>query len=225
MPSETVTATRLRTCSGCLPNQSSARAQALAAFSRKTGRPTTDSSMARRSMAGQPRFGANIRCPCASTRPGRLTPTPSTRVAGNWARSATTVSASRAAKASGVAGVFHCSWALNCASRPARPTVVSSGRSSTPMVPTRSVLTCRKRGRRPRGRSPSSPSLTQPSTISSSMMAETVLRCRPDRLARSARDSGSCRRIRLSAIRRLIWRAVSLVATWKLVRSILRMLI
>ena len=88
MPSDTVTATRLRTCSGCLPNQSSARAQALAAFSRKTGRPTTDSSMARRSMAGQPRFGANIRCPCASTRPGRLTPTPSTRVAGNWARSA-----------------------------------------------------------------------------------------------------------------------------------------
>ena len=102
MPSETVTATRLRTCSGCLPNQSSARAQALAAFSRKTGRPTTDSSMARRSMAGQPRFGANIRRPCASTRPGRLTPTPSTRVAGNWARSAVTVSASRAAKASGV---------------------------------------------------------------------------------------------------------------------------
>ena len=53
-------------------------------------------------------------------------------------------------------------------------------------------------------------------------MADTVLRCKPDRLARSARDIGLWRRMKLSAMRRLIWRAVSLVATRKLVRSILR---
>jgi hypothetical protein len=51
-------------------------------------------------------------------------------------------------------------------------------------------------------------------------MADTVLRCKPDRLARSARDIGLWRRMKLSAMRRLIWRAVSLVATRKLVRSI-----
>jgi hypothetical protein len=42
-------------------------------------------------------------------------------------------------------------------------------------------------------------------------MADTVLRCKPDRLARSARDIGLWRRMKLSAMRRLIWRAVSLV--------------
>ena len=42
--------------------------------------------------------------------------------------------------------------------------------------------------------------------------------------ARSARDIGWCRRMKFSAMRRLICRAVSLVASWKLVRSILRML-
>ena len=56
------------------------------------------------------------------------------------------------------------------------------------------------------------------------MMAETVLRCSPEHRARSARDMGSFRRMKLSAIRRLICRAVSLVASWKFVRSILRML-
>jgi hypothetical protein len=58
--------------------------------------------------------------------------------------------------------------------------------------------------------------LTQPSTISSSMMAENRAALEAGSPARSARDRGSCRRIRLSAIRRLICRAVSLVATWKL---------
>src|SRR6516225_4845630 len=53
-------------------------------------------------------------------------------------------------------------------------------------------------------------------------MADTVLRWSPDRRARSALDIGWWRRRKLSAIRRLICRAVSLVATWKFVRSILR---
>jgi hypothetical protein len=55
------------------------------------------------------------------------------------------------------------------------------------------------------------------------MMAETVLRWSPEHRARSARDIGCCRLMKLSAIRRLIWRAVSLFATLKFVRSILRM--
>jgi hypothetical protein len=38
------------------------------------------------------------------------------------------------------------------------------------------------------------------------MIADTVLGCSPDERARSARDSGACRRMKLSAIRRLISR-------------------
>ncbi len=55
------------------------------------------------------------------------------------------------------------------------------------------------------------------------MIAETVLGCRPERRASSARDIGWWLLMMLSAMRRLIWRAVSLLATLKLVRSILRM--
>ena len=55
------------------------------------------------------------------------------------------------------------------------------------------------------------------------MIADTVLRCRPERRARSARDIGWCLLMMLSAMRRLMWRAVSLLATLKFVRSILRM--
>ena len=53
-------------------------------------------------------------------------------------------------------------------------------------------------------------------------MAEIVLRWRPERRASSARDISASRRMMLRAMRRLMCRAVSLVATVKLVRSILR---
>ena len=77
MPSDTVTATRCRMCSSCRPNQSSPSAHAFAAFSTFTGSPVAVSSIRRRSTSRQPRFGANTSRPVSSTRPGRLTPTPS----------------------------------------------------------------------------------------------------------------------------------------------------
>ena len=86
MPSDTVTATRCRRCSSCRPNQTSPSAHALAAFSTATGSPVADSSICRRSTSRQPRFGANTSRPAASTRPGRLTPTPSHTIRGCAAR-------------------------------------------------------------------------------------------------------------------------------------------
>jgi len=53
-------------------------------------------------------------------------------------------------------------------------------------------------------------------------MAETVLRCRPERRASPAREMGWCWRIMFSMIRRLMSRAVPLRATLKLFRSIFR---
>ena len=67
------------------------------------------------------------------------------------------------------------------------------------------------------------PSVTQPSSINWSMIEEMVLRCSLDRRARSARDIGWYSRMKLSAMRRLICLAVSLVAGRKSVRSIFRM--
>jgi hypothetical protein len=55
-----------------------------------------------------------------------------------------------------------------------------------------------------------------------SVIAETVLRWRPEHRERPARDMGWCCRIRFSTIRRLISRAVSLLATRKLFKSIFR---
>src|SRR5882762_8672443 len=56
------------------------------------------------------------------------------------------------------------------------------------------------------------PSITHLSAINASMMSETVLRCRPERRARSAREIGWPVRIRFKTIRRLISRAVSFEA-------------
>ena len=113
--------------------------------------------------------------------------------------------------ARGSSGVRHDACSRKRASTPARPTVVVSGRRSTARMPARSTLRCRRRGRRPRGACPM-PSVTQPSSISSSMIAETVLGWRPEQRARSARDSGAWRRMKLRAMRRLICLAVPLVA-------------
>jgi hypothetical protein len=54
------------------------------------------------------------------------------------------------------------------------------------------------------------------------VIAETVLRCMPERRARLAREIGCCLRIKFRTIRRLMSRAVSLRATLKLFKSILR---
>ena len=195
MPSDTVTATRCRTCSSCRPNQSSPSAHAFAAFSTLTGRPVAASSIRRRSTSRQPRFGANTSRPASSTRPGRLTPTPSQTMRGCAVRRLAIVRATVRTNPGGSLGVGNERCASNRASTLARPTVVVSGRRFTPTMPVRSTLRWRNLGRRPRGSRPMAPSVTHPSEISWSTMAETVLRWRPDRRERSARDIGwLCRR-------------------------------
>jgi hypothetical protein len=76
---------------------------------------------------------------------------------------------------------------------------------------------------RPRGRWAMAPSCTQCSAINCSMICETVLRCRPENLARSARETGCRARISCRMMSRLIPRAVSLEASLTSVRSTRRM--
>src|ERR1700756_5545013 len=66
----------------------------------------------------------------------------------------------------------------------------------------------RKVGLRPRGSRPVEPSSIHLSLIRSSTISETVLRCRPETRARSARDKGWRVRTRLKTRFRLIWRGV-----------------
>ena len=105
------------------------------------------------------------------------------------------------------------SWEMNLPLASARATVVCAGRMSTAMI-TRSSFRRRKVGRRPRGRRPVGPSSTQCSWINCSTIRETVLRCRPDTRARSAREMGWRVRMRFRTIRRLMSRTTSLDAPW-----------
>src|ERR1700756_1761985 len=66
----------------------------------------------------------------------------------------------------------------------------------------------RKVGLRPRGSRPVEPSSIHLSLIRSSTISETVLRCRPETRARSARERGWRVRTRLKTRFRLIWRGV-----------------
>ncbi len=90
---------------------------------------------------GHPRFGAKISVPDVSTRPGRLTPMPS-----HFDRR---VGAPQIARRLGevleeLFGIAELSQMTVCAtkraSNPAKPTVVTSGRSSTPRMPARSTF-------------------------------------------------------------------------------------
>src|SRR4030088_2229511 len=63
-------------------------------------------------------------------------------------------------------------------------------------------------GRRPRGGLPVEPSSIHLSLIKSSTISETVLRCRPETRARSARERGWRVRTRLKTRFLLIWRGV-----------------
>ncbi len=115
---------------------------------------------------------------------------PSYTISGWLLRNAATVRASSSANSAGVAGVGHSVCIRNRASRPARATLVVPGRRSTATMPARSTFRWRKRGRRPRPDTGLAPSVTQPSAINWATIADTVLRCRPERRASSARDSG-----------------------------------
>jgi len=90
--------------------------------------------------------------------------------------------------------------------------MVLVGRMSIPIM-TRSVFRRRKVGRRPRGKCPINPAINQPSAMRHSVMEDTVLRCNPEILAMSARETGCRLRTKFNTIRRLISRAVSLEAT------------
>ena len=117
-------------------------------------------------MSGQPRFGAKTSLPLTSTRPGSDTPMPSQTMRGCALRSFATDRATLRTQAAESRGVGHEACATKRASTFASPTIVISGRSTTPMIPARSTLRCRNRGRRPRGRRPIAPSVTHPSSIS-----------------------------------------------------------
>ena len=65
-------------------------------------------------------------------------------------------------------------------SRLASAMFVTKGRTLMPKIPARWEFRCREVGLRPRGASLAVPSVTQRSEINSSVMAETVLRWRPD---------------------------------------------
>jgi len=99
--------------------------------------------------------------------------------------------------------------------------VISVGRMSATRMPRRSF---RRRyvGRRPRGSLPVGPYTTHFSRISCSVIKETVLRCKPDTRARSAREMGCRLRMRFSTTPRLMVLAVSLEATCVFVKSIWR---
>src|ERR1035438_1384047 len=76
--------------------------------------------------------------------------------------------------------------------------------ASTPRFP----LRFRNVGFLPRGISPVCPSTIQFSAMSSSTIRETVLRCRPEMRARSARETGCLMRMWLKMRLRLISRAM-----------------
>src|SRR5271157_330453 len=119
----------------------------------------------------------------------------------------------------GSEGVVMTSREVNLPLASARAMVVCPGRMSTPMM-TRSSLRRRNVGRRPRGRRPVGPSMTQDSLINCSTIKEMVLRCKPQRRARSAREMGWRVRMRLRTMRRLISRTTSLDAPWMRLGSI-----
>ena len=181
MPSETVTAITLRKVSAWRPNQISASAQAFAAFSSSTGNPVARVSGVFKSRSRHSRLGANTSlCECASTRPGRLTPMPSKAIPGcDWI-SSTSRRPNRARNCDAVPSVGSEIWAMTLVSNRANMIVVVTGRRSTPTMPARSMFKWRKVGLRPRGRWPTAPSTTQRSAMSSSVIEETVLRCRPE---------------------------------------------
>ena len=116
-----------------------------------------------------------------STRPGRLMPMPSQttarcarRMRGNGR------GPSARTNASGVCGVGHDVCSTKRASTPARPTVVDLRPQLDGDDAGALDIEMEERRRRVRAAPwPTAPSVTQPSSISSSTMAETVLRCRP----------------------------------------------
>ena len=155
-----------------------------------------------------------------SKRPGMLTPIPSILRPSHERiiRRRQSISGPNVSFASGVVTITSCDVNFPFAS--ASAIVVWLGRISTPMI-TRSSFKRRNVGRRPRGNLPVRPSSTQFSPISCSTIREIVLRCIPETLARSARDTGCRVRIRLSTIRRLISRMTSLDAVWASLAPIL----
>jgi hypothetical protein len=138
-------------------------------------------------------------------------PTPSTFLPRDEARMRRMDSISSSTALFGSVGVAITSREVNLPLASERATVICDGRISTPTI-TRSSFRRRKVGLRPRGRRPVGPSITQDSAMSCSTIREMVLRCKPQRRERSAREMGCRVRIRFRTMRRLISRTTSLDA-------------
>jgi len=157
---------------------------------------------------GQSTLGAKIDFSrWGSKRPGRLMPMPSNERP-RWAANIFRI-ARRMVPITfrGFAGSPTASSERIFPPRSITANVVCAGcmsKASTPRCPLRS----RKVGFLPRGLSPIDPSMIQRSARSSSTMSETVLRCRPEARAKSAREIGRLVRIWLKMRFRLIWRAI-----------------